>query len=105
MKQNTVRHEFHYSLILLLINATSTIATARYNGSVLKNCNLSAFASNCDNLRKAYIFNICSSDVYRRSRPSTVMDSVHGHNLKWTHSRMDTIPNEHLHLYSYFDGL
>ena len=82
----------------MLINATATIATARDNGSVLKNCDLSAFASNCDNLQEAHIFNICSGDVYKRSRPSAVMDLVHdpeNHNLEWTHSRTDTIPNGH----------
>ena len=85
------------------------MATARDNGSVLKNCNLSAFASNCDNLREANIFNICSSNFYKRSRPSAVMDPVHdlewtqsrmdtflkGHNPEWKRSRMDTIPNGH----------
>ena len=76
VKQNTVRHSFQCSLILLFINATATIAKARDNGSVLKNSNLSAFASNCDNLREAHIFDICSSDVYKRSRPSAIMDSV-----------------------------
>ena len=120
----------------MLINATATIATARGNKSVLRNCNLSAFASNCDNLRETHLIFVAVINVYKRSRPSAVMDSVHDpekHNLKWTHSRMDTIPNghipdwtqsqmdtfpnghdpewtrfqmsKHLHLYSYFGGI
>ena len=79
--------------MLLLINVTATIAMTRDNGSVLNNCCLSAFVSNCDNLREAHIFNICSSDVFKRSRPSAVMDPEH--DPEWTQSRMDTISNRH----------
>ena len=60
---------FSVTLILLLVYATSTVATARDWGSLLKNCNLSAFAPNCDNFWEA---NICNSDVFKLLLPSAV---------------------------------
>ena len=44
-----------------------------------------------------------------QSRMNTILNGHHpewnflsGHHPEWTSSQVDTIPNEHLHLYSYF---
>ena len=77
----------------MLINAKATVATARENGSVLNIVIFLHLHPIVVILREAHIFITCSSDVYKRSRPSAVMDPVH--NPEWTQSRMDTIPNGH----------